>query len=171
MVDLPASGSLSRRLLIVGGAAGLAGLVASGCDVNNPVDDEKEPKATAELAPDVAVATSALAEIRALSTAVSSTLTRFPATRTRLASLVTMHRAHEESLADAVPERARATATAAPYVVPRRPEVALGKLAARERRLHGTLDGLALRAQSGDFARLLASMGAAVGQQLAVWEP
>ena len=169
MVHLPASGSVSRRILIVG-SAGVAGLVVSGCDVNNPVSDEKKPQTEAGLAPDVAVATSALAEIRAVSTAVSSTLTRFPATRTRLASLVTMHREHAASLADAVPERARTTATPAPYVVPRKPEVALARLAAREQRLHGTMDGLALRAQSGDFARLLASMGAAVGQQLAVWD-
>jgi hypothetical protein len=35
--------------------------------------------------------------------------------------------------------------------------------------LHDTLDTLALRAQSGDFARLLASMGAGVQQQLAGW--
>jgi hypothetical protein len=80
-----------------------------------------------------------------------------------------MHRAHEKSLADAVPARARPSATPAAYAVPRKGDVALTRLAAREQRLHDILDALALRAQSGDFARLLASMGAAVSQQLTVW--
>ena len=116
------------------------------------------------------MATTALAEIRAVRVAVTSTAVPVPAQhRSQLASLVQMHQAHEESLADAVPARARTSATPAPYVVPRKREAALRKLATTEQRLHDTLDGLAVRAQSGDFARLLASMGAAVSQQLAVW--
>jgi hypothetical protein len=178
VVDFPAScnpmtgrasggDNLSRRSLIL---AGVAGLLVSGCDVNNPVPTDNTAKKPAGPAPDVAVATSALAEIRAVRAAVSSTLAGFPTAKSRLAGLMKMHQAHEESLADAVPERARTSATPAPYVVPRKRETAFGNLAAREQRLHDTLDGLALRAQSGDFARLLASMGAAVTQQLAVWE-
>lgn len=153
------------------GVAGMAGLVASGCTVNNPVSDDKTPTKPAALAPDVAVATRALAEIKAVRAAVASTQTRFPATRSQLAAVAKMHQAHERSLADAVPDRAAATGSAdpAPYAVPRKREAALGKLAAREQQLHDTIDGLALRAQSGDFARLLASMGAAVSQQLAGW--
>ena len=68
-----------------------------------------------------------------------------------------------------MPERARPSAAPAPYVVPRKREKALPVLATREQRLHDTLDGLALRAQSGQFARLLASMGAALHQRLATW--
>lgn len=180
MVDSPAPGTsmrtrigggevLSRRALLAAGA-GAAGLVVSGCSVNNPVSDDTPPKPSTDLAPDVAVATSALSEIRAVRAAVSGTLSRFPAAETRLAPLSKMHQAHEVALADAVPDRARTSATPAPYVVPRKRDLALANLAAREQRLHDTLDGLALRAQSGDFARLLASMGAAVSQQLAVWK-
>lgn len=167
MVDSP----ISRRSLIAVGAAGVAGLVASACSASNPVSDDKTPKSPAELAPDVAVATSALAEIRAVSTAVDNTLARFPEARSRLTPLGQMHQAHEKSLEDAVPARARPSATPAPYVVPRKRDVALSNLATREQRLHDTLDGLALRSQSGEFARLLASMGAAIAQQLAVWQP
>jgi hypothetical protein len=47
--------------------------------------------------------------------------------------------------------------------------VALRKLGTREQRLHDTLAGLSLRAESGDFARLLASMGAGINQRLTVW--
>lgn len=151
--------------------AGVAGLVVSGCSVNNPVSDAPPPpRSPAQLAPDVAVATSALSEIRAVHSAVSGTLSRFPAARSQLARLSTMHQVHERSLADAVPDRASTSAAPAPYAVARSRDVALRNLATREQRLHDTLDGLALRAQSGDFARLLASMGAAVSQQLVVWE-
>jgi hypothetical protein len=152
------------------GAAGAAGLVASACSASDPVSDDETPKPSTELAPDVAVATSALAEIRAVRAAVDGTLSRFPESRARLAPLGQMHRAHEKSLADAVPPRARPSAAPAPYAVPRKRDVALDRLATREQRLHDTLGGLALRAQSGDFARLLASMGAGVAQQLAVWQ-
>lgn len=167
MVHLP----LSRRSLIAVGAVGVAGLVTSACSSGDPVsDDDEAPKPPAQLAPDVAVATSALAEIRAVRTAVDNTLSRFPESRARLAPLGKLHEAHEQSLAKAVPARARPSAAPAPYVVPRKRDVALRNLATREQRLHDTLDGLALRAQSGDFARLLASMGAAIAQQLAVWQ-
>jgi len=147
----------------------MAGLVGSGCTVENPVSDDKTPKSPAKPAPDVAVATRALAEIRTVRLGVAGTASRFPATRPQLTPLVQMHQAHEASLADAVPDRADSGSSAgpAPYVVPRKRDAALGKLADRERKLHDTLDGLALRAQSGDFARLLASMGAGVNQRLA----
>ncbi len=179
MVDDAASAdgrALSRRALLVG-AAGLGGLIATtaaGCSVENPVTRDDAPQAPAALAPDVSVATRALAEIRAVAVAVDATVTRFPATRTRLASLAALHRTHEASLSDAVPARATATpspsssptASPAPYAVPRNRDRALIALAAREQRLHDSLGSLALQAQSGDFARLLASMGAAVSQRL-----
>jgi hypothetical protein len=108
----------------------------------------------------------ALDQIRAVREAVDATVSRFPATRTSLAAVATMHRAHEATLADAVPARARRTTTAAPYTVPRRRAAALRALSRREQRLHDSLGTLALKAESGGFARLLASMGAAVGQRL-----
>ena len=163
------AGAVSRRSLITAGTLGLVGLAASGCSVENPVDDGA-PSRPAELAPDVAVATRALAEITAVSTAVAQTLRRHPETRARLAPVVQLHRAHARTLTDAAPDRAERSEAPAPYVVPRRRAGALRALARREQRLHDTLDGLALRAQSGDFARLLASMGAGVAQRLAVWD-
>ncbi len=168
MVDFPASGSLSRRSLLTVGA--VTGLALSGCSVDNPVSKDKTPQESAELAPDVAVATRALAEIKVLRTAVTQTQTRFPATRAQLAPFAQLHKAHEASLADAVPDRATtgSSTAPAPYAVARQRDVALRNLRAREQRLHDTLDGLALQAQSGEFARLLASMGAAISQRLAV---
>jgi hypothetical protein len=168
VVDFSGGGTVSRRALLATGA-GIAGLVATGCTVDNPVTADKPPKASADLAPDVAVAGRALAEITAVREAATRTLSRYPSIRPGLVAVVHMHRAHESSLVDAVPEQARPTTAPAPYAVPGQRDAALKRLAARERRLHHTLDGLAMNAQSGDFARLLSSMGAAVDQHLAVW--
>jgi hypothetical protein len=165
VADFP---SLSRRGLLVG-AAGVAGLV-TGCSADDSADRDDAPEGPAALAPDVAVATRALAEIRAVRTAVTRTQARFPATRALLGPVAAMHVAHERTLVDAVPDRANTSTAPAPYAVPLRRAAALRGLAAREQRLHDTLDGLSLRARSGDFARLLASMGAGLGQQLAGWE-
>ena len=175
MVDFPFSGSVispgditSRRSLIAG-TVGITALLVSGCSVENPTSADKAPRSAAKLAPDVAVATQALADIRAVRAAVSRTMSRHPPVRPTMAPVVQMHTAHEKTLVDAVPERARPRAKPAAYVVPRRRAVALRKLQAREQRLHDTLAGLALRAESGDFARLLASMGAGINQRLVVW--
>jgi hypothetical protein len=115
------------------------------------------------------VATDALEEIRAVRAAVVATVSRFPATRSTLGPLVALHRKHEATLVDAVPSRAATSSTPAPYAVPHHRERAVRALATREQRLHDRLDQLAVRAQSGQFARLLASMGAALHQRLAGW--
>ncbi len=177
MVDLSsprrasgAASGLSRRSVVFGVLGGVAGMTLAGCSDNGDSGD-KLPGSPAGLAPDVAVATSALTEIRAVREAASATLARFPENRSTLAPLVGVHRAHEATLVDAVPDRASPSASPAPYRVPRKREKALSVLATREQRLHTTLDGLALRAESGQFARLLASMGAAIHQRLAGWQP
>lgn len=171
MVDnSPPRRMLSRRAVVTSGLGAGAGLVLAGCSVANPARRERRPATTAELAPDVAVAARALSEIRAVRTAVLRTQARFPATRAQLGPVAGMHVAHERTLVDAVPARTDTSTTPAPYAVPRRRATALRDLATREQQLHDALDDLALRAQSGDFARLLASMGAALGQQLARWD-
>ncbi len=158
--------ALSRRSVI---AAGVAGLALSGCSVDDPVSVDEAPAAPAELGADVGIATEALEQIRGVASAVLATGERFPALAGLLAGVRAMHAAHEGSLVDAVPERARTTAGPSAYAVPASRAAALSQLAAAEQKLHDSLDGLALRAQSGEFARLLASMGAAVAQRLARW--
>ena len=175
MVDLPSSdsainpGDVTSRRSLIAGTVGMAALLATGCSVENPTSDDKAPRSAADLAPDVMVAIRALAEIRAVRAAVSRTVSRYPPVRPDLVPLVRMHRAHEASLVDAVPPRARPATGPAPYVVPRKRPVAMRKLATREQRLHDTLAVLSLRAESGDFARLLASMGAGITQRLTAW--
>jgi DNA-binding FadR family transcriptional regulator len=167
----PGTGPSRRSVVAAGLAMGLgsaAALALAGCS-DEPKPGSRQSTSPAGLAPDVAVATRALTEIQAVREAVSGTIARFPATRATIGSLVALHRAHEATLVDAVPDRAKPSTAPAPYAVPRNRDRAVAAIAAREQRLHDTLDRLAVRAQSGQFARLLASMGAAVHQRLATW--
>jgi hypothetical protein len=165
-----AGNPLARRTLLAVGVTGMAALGLAGCSDDDDGGGRSARATPARgVTPDVAVATAALGAIRATREAVVATQARYPATRAQLTALSRMHRAHEATLVDAVPDRARTSASPAPYAVPRRREAALRALRKREQHLHTSLDGLALRAQSGDFARLLASMGAAVDQRLAGW--
>lgn len=148
------------------GAAGV--VVTAGCTLNNPLHEERTPAAEAvrDLSPDVAVAVEAVTLIRGAQTAVTSTGERHPALASRLAGLLATHRAHLDAVVHAVPHGVDTSATGAAYAVPARPAVALTRLTAAEQSLHDGLVGLALRARSGPFARLLGSMAAAVSQQL-----
>jgi hypothetical protein len=161
---------LSRRGVLVG-LGGTAGLALTGCGGDREADSGSgttSGKRSGGVTPDVAVATAALTEIRAVRASVVATAARFPDQRPALTALVGMHRVHEAALVDAVPERARTSVSPAPYAVPRKPARALAAVAGHERHLHAALGDLAVKAQSGEFARLLASMGAAIGQRLAV---
>ncbi len=164
----PAGARLTRRTVLAGAVGGVVGLSVTACSDDDSPD---APRATSPggLTPDVAVATTALAEIRATREAVSATMKKYPVTRSVVGSLVPLHQAHEATLVDAVPDRASSTSVPAPYAVPRNREKAVAALAAREQRLHDNLGRLALKAESGQFARLLASMGAALTQRLAEW--
>ena len=159
----------SRRTFLAVGAAGIAAWGLAGCSGDTAPGPTPAKAPARGVTPDVAVATAALEAIRATRTAVQATQARYPATRSQLMDLRQMHGAHEATLVNAVPDQARTSASPAPYAVPRKREAALRALKVKEKRLHDALGVLALRAQSGDFARLLASMGAAVDQRLAGW--
>lgn len=175
MADLPAprqalrTGTpVSRRALVTGTVGGLALAAVAACSTDDHTAT-RAPSGRSATAPDVAVATAALAEIRAVREAVVATLRRHPDTRPALGPLRALHRTHEATLVDAVPDHASPSAEPAAYAVPRARAKALTKLAGHERRAHDALGNLAMRAESGQFARLLASMGAALHQRLAEW--
>jgi hypothetical protein len=166
--DLVRPALMSRRAALgLGvGAAGAAAL--GGCALNNPLSDEKTPAARAvkDLAPDVAVAVQAVVLVRGAESAVTSTAARHPELASRLADVLALHRAHLAAVLAAVPEGVDTSATGPAYAVPGRPARALAAVGATERSIHDGLVGLAMRAESGPFARLLGAMAAAVSQQL-----
>lgn len=161
---------MSRRTTLRVGAAGLAGCALAGCALNNPLSEEETPavEAVRELDPDVAVAVEAVTLVRAVQTAVALTQEQHAALAGRLAALTATHRAHLDALVDAVPDGVDTSATGAPYAVPSRRRAAVAQLVATETALRAGLVGLAMRAESGPFARLLGAMAASVSQQVRV---
>lgn len=163
-----------RDVLVLGASLGTGSVLAAagltGCSVNNPFDDEETPAARAvpDLAPDVAVAVEAVTAIRSTEQLLDAVAGRHPRLRASLQGLSAMHRAHLAALVDAVPERVDTSATEQPPPVAPTAPAARGQLLDREHRLHQQLTGLALRAESGAFARLLGSAAASVSQHLAV---
>jgi len=161
------SRALDRRTLLLAGAASLT---LTGCSLNNPFSDEKTPAAEAvrDLAPDVAVAVEAVTLLLAAGAAVEATAAAYPDLTKTLAGLTATHTAHLDALTAAVPERVDVSAAPTPYVVPTSRGGALAAVRTSEATLQDKLVALAMRAESGPFARLLGTMSAAVSQQLVV---
>ena len=151
-------------MLLVG-----AGALTAGCALNNPFSDARTPAADAieDLAPDVALAVTAVGALLEAEARAQLAVTTFPALRKRVAGVLALHAAHLDALENAVPDGVDATPQVAAPVTPSTRRAALQQQDRAERALQATLAGIALRAESGPFARLLGSMAAAIAQQLA----
>ncbi len=159
--------AVDRRTLLLVGAVGVT---LTGCSLNNPFSTERTPAAEAvrDLSPDVAVAVEAVTLLLAAGAAVEATTAAYPTLDPRLSGFAATHRAHVAALSAAVPDRVDVSTDPTPYVVPPTRPAALAAVRRSETSLQDQLVGLALRAESGPFARLLGTMSAAVSQQLAV---
>ncbi|MGH3411839.1 MAG: hypothetical protein ACRDPH_02020 [Marmoricola sp.] len=174
MSDVPRT--LSRRATLGLAAAGL--IAGGGCsvEVNNPYAGGASSPSPgsggrsgrlAAADPDVRLAVAALTGIEQAIALVRRTGDRHPALATVYADTLAMHRHHAAALVEAVPSGLRPGHTRT-VPVPRDGKAARKRLQAAEKELRHTLGGLAQRAHSGGFARLLASMAAAVHQREAV---
>ena len=172
----PASRPVSRRS-VVGGAAALAALGASGCTGGGDSGPAAAPTASvtstdrasrAPANPDVALAAAVLRSEQAMLGRVLATARRHPGLSDSLAGARSAHRAHVALLRRADPDDASPAGTRRPGRVPTRPGRALSALARAEDRLGAAGQRDAVRARSGAFARVLASMAAASAQQAAV---
>ena len=178
--------AVSRRTA-VGGVAALTAVVVSGC---TPRGIDRRPRARAAATtsprtdPDVALAAAVLTDEQDMLDRVLATLRRHPRLEPLLAGARAAHQAHVDLLTDAVPDRVRsssapspsdgtspsvspsvAPSTGAPPRVPARVPAALSALAGQEDRLALLGRRSAFTAESGAFARVLASMAAAASQQ------
>jgi hypothetical protein len=118
----------------------------------------------------VATAATVLAAEQQVLGLVSATMRRHRSLRALLAPAAEVHRAHTRLLRNAVPTDAPSPsgpATTAPRV-PARSRRALAAVVAAEDRLTTVAKHSAFSAESGAFARVLASMAAACAQQASV---
>ena len=158
---------MTRRSVL--GAAGIA-VLAAGCDRASKPRHAARSTAPAQDDPDVRLAANVLAAVAAHRSAVEATIARFPGTRPGLTPVRTMHATHADALSGAVPKGAEVSVPAHPAPhVPASRAVALRHLRAGEAGLADVLVTAAVQAESGAFARLLASMSVAVDQRLAEW--
>ena len=189
MPNQPPPGPLLRRrtalgaVLTAGVAAGTAGCTR-GVDMRPARGRSAQPvEATPDVEPDVALAGTVLADEQAVLDRVRATAEAFPALAKRLAPAEEAHRRHVELLTDAVPDpspspsvtavtggaspEASPSASPTPHV-PRDRAKALAALARAEDALTLSAKRAAFAAESGAFARVLASMAASAAQQAAL---
>ena len=166
-------GAVSRRRALrttrrttLGGA--LAGVVAlAGCDLGSgdpasapaPSDDPNDPNDPDD--PDAGLVEEVIDDVVATQLLVEALRRRHDTLRRPLGELVRVHDAHLEVLGSSAPSGRRPAQTSSAGE-------ALAVLRARELRHQRLLANRAGAAESGRLARLLASMSAAVAQQLAV---
>ena len=181
----PSRPAISRRRALSGALGTSAGglLALAGCTPNatNAPRRQAERRRAArqrarEVDPDVVLAATVLVEEQALLARIEATMDRFPALAGTLGAAAAVHQAHVGLLEDAAPDEA-ASASASPSPddsssprrrpVPRDRRRAVLDLARGEDSLALVDKRSAFAAESGAFARVLASMAAAAGQQAA----
>lgn len=158
MLDQPHA---SRRALLTVGsaAAGAAALpLLAGCDLDGRRPAWGPPTDEAPSA-DEDVRVEAVTEVAAVSGLVDAVRGGHPTLRARLAGLHRLHAAHAEVLDVAWMEETGPGRAGAP-------QAALQRVRRRELAHQRRLADLAVRAESGQLAQLLASMSAAVAQHV-----
>jgi hypothetical protein len=161
---------LTRRTAL--GAAGLValGAAAEGCDDPAATPSARATVHSTEVTPDVALAVELVTGVQRSVALTADVVRRFPLLRPSLRPLLETQRAHLALLSEAVPERAMPSpsATAVPATTER--AAARARVVRSTRARRDAFNAAAVEAESGQFARVLASMGAGLAQRLAVLE-
>lgn len=183
MQDRPA---LTRRTALASLVAAAGGAVLAGCTSESTPGALPAPEGGQRLDPDVTVAALALVDERETLALLEAASERHRRLRGTLAPMIAAHRAHADLLAEAVPDDATPTSPSTalespvgspsvtgspgpgPREVPSDQRQALVTLTAAEQQLSTTIRRHAFVAESGQFARLLASISAACSQHAAV---
>ncbi|WP_127480343.1 hypothetical protein [Nocardioides pantholopis] len=168
---MPARLPTTRRAALGGTLAGVTALAlgTAGCDVDD-LDPRSQPSTESPAAPDPPDA----ALVREVAGSVRETATLVhaagPERSAALAGLLALHEAHLlllETEGDQDAGETDAPSPSDPSAPSGRPAPAQRQVVAAEQALQGQLADAALRASSGELARVLAAMSAAVAQQLA----
>ena len=159
---------LTRRAAL--GVAGLAslGVTAVGCDEPAASPSARATVRSTKVTPDVALAVELVAGVQRSVALTADVVRRFPTLRPSLRPLLETQRAHLALLAEAVPDRVMPSpsVTAVPATTDR--AVARASVVRSTKARLDAYNAAAVEAESGQFARLLASMGAGLAQHLAV---
>jgi hypothetical protein len=151
----------SRRAALASAASGLA--VLTGCDLTGSGRPASPTSASAAADPDQQLADRAAAEVAETLALVTAAAGRGRQLARLLDGLVTVHEEHLQVL------EPPAETPAAPALAGSADE-ALAEVLRRERLTQRRLTDWSVAAASGQLARLLASMSAAIAQQLVVTE-
>lgn len=158
MTRRTALGAFAGTALAAAGTAGLAGCGTArarrGPSVGGPDED-----------PDTVLLRSVVDEVDAVVALLEVVRRRERSLRPRVGRLLEVHAQHRELLASAVDSPAPSPAGRRTRP-PRGRAAATAEVTRREERLADRLATAAVEAESGTFARVLASMSAAVRQQL-----
>lgn len=165
--SFPRPGARVRRRTALGGLLAL-GTVAAGCTGKaSPPEPRTSPPPAAGTDPDVLLAATVLTAEQEVLDLVTATMRRHRQLRRELLPAAQVHREHARLLRDAVPSSAPSPSgtPTGPARIPSDPGKALAVVARGEDRLNLVAKRSAFSAESGAFARILASMAAAAAQQ------
>lgn len=166
--------ALSRRVAVLAGVSVLAtACTPYSLDLGAEKSASPRRSRSPRTDPDVGLAAAVVAAEQALVNLIDATLEAHPKLSRVLDSTRAVHEAHVTLLADAAPPGAAANNSPSPGIaeapadrrIPRNADRALRALVADEEQLSLADKQSSFAAQSGSFARVLASMAAAAAQQ------
>lgn len=144
---------------------------AGGCTLSGP-PPQRPGTRTADVDPDVALLRDVATTTDRLVALYEGVLSRHRELRRELRPLLRAHRRHASALGDAAPgapsQNPRNTPSQPDVDTPRRAAAAVREIRTAERDASAELLGQTRRAESGTFARLLASMSACSAQHVQV---
>jgi hypothetical protein len=163
--------SRPTRRSVLAAALAVPAATAAGCTLSGPTPSRSSAREAPDVDPDVALleqVSQATSEVVSLYEGV---IHEHRSLRRDLRPLLAAHRAHVEALGQAAPEEADggraagrgASSAKAPHV-PHSPEQAVRRLQSTEGKTSQRLLEATRKAESGGFARLLASMSASSAQ-------
>jgi hypothetical protein len=166
--------SRPSRRSVLAAALAVPAATAAGCTLSGPTPPARSSAREApDVDPDVALLEQVSRATAAMVALYEAVVDEHRGLRDDLRPLLAAHRAHEKALGEAAPpEDAKdrrggsrgADASAKAADVPRRPEQAVARLESTEQDTSRRLLEATREAESGGFARLLASMSASSAQ-------
>ncbi|MFS3129648.1 hypothetical protein ACLM5J_14710 [Nocardioides sp. Bht2] len=156
--------ALTRRWMIGGIAAAVAGVTVSGCEWGPDDDSSSDGSAANQNSartgtdPDDALVDQAVTDLLAAQAIAAQAARRAPAAARRLRVLQTGYVAQLELLGSARPDAAETTPAG---------DATVAAALTRARAVQGTMTGYAGEAASGDLARAFAAIAAGIAQALA----